>query len=143
MRRVPCMLRGLPFAAAFLIFVCSSPGAAAQAATTTTASIHGLVTTLGETLLPGVSIRLESTDTAGNEVPTASTITDDRGRFELVGVRPGAYRLMASLDGFSGLTREVVLEAGRASEVTLDLQIAGISETIDVSPVTVEAGVMA
>jgi hypothetical protein len=139
--RLPCRL---PCAAAVLFLgTFLPPGTTAQAVSPAAASIRGVVTTQGgEVRLPGVTLRLEAEGPERRtDGPAARTLSDDQGRFELVDLPPGPHRLTASLEGFRDLAQEVVLEAGRALELALDLEMAGVSETVVVSPMGLEGGV--
>jgi hypothetical protein len=136
-----------PWAAAVLVFGTLSPsGAAAQPAAPAVpparASIRGVVTTQGgEVRLPGVTLALETGGPEAREgQPLARTVSDEEGRFELVGLPPGPCRLTASLDGFRDLEKEAGLEAGRTLELELDLELAAVAETLSVSPGGLEGG---
>jgi hypothetical protein len=138
--RLPCRL--LCAAAVFLVGAFFPPDTTAQASSPATASIHGIVTTQGgEVLLPGVTLRLEAEggETPGDG-PALGTLSDDHGRFELVDLPPGPHRLTASLEGFRDLARDVVIEAGRTLDLALDLDLAGVAETVVVSPMGLEGG---
>lgn len=135
--------RRLPCAALFLLGTLAPAGTTAQDAAPASASIRGVVTTQGgEVRLPGATLRLAAGGPGENEgAPSASTRSDDEGRFELRGLPPGAHRLTASLDGFHDAEREVVLLAGRTLELALDLELSGVSETVVVLPSGLEGGV--
>ncbi len=91
------VFRHLAVAAALLLV-------ALPAAAQTT--LVGTVTdTDGETL-PGATVYLSGT--------TRGVQTDDDGRFRLTGVQPGAYRLVASLIGFTAQTQDIRVAAGQA-----------------------------
>ena len=97
----------------------------ASAQTTTT--LVGTVTdTAGETL-PGVSVYLSGT--------TRGVVTDDAGRFRLAGVSPGAYRLVASLVGFTAETQSVRVNVGQAEAGPFAFRLA----PVDLGEVVVEA----
>jgi hypothetical protein len=142
MRRKPCCLCQLLPAAVLLLLPGLPAGADSQAVSSPAGAIRGDVTTLGGTvLLPGATVRLEA---AGSEAGTGgagpSTVSDDHGRFTLTGLQPGRYRLTVSLAGFRDLQRELALGPGRALDLALDLELAGVSETVVVPPVGVEGG---
>jgi hypothetical protein len=133
-----------------LVFALCSPAAFAQAPAARAQSprpavvaLRGVVTALkGEVALPGATLRLEP----NTEPPAAADaamlgVSDERGRFQFVGVAPGRYRVTASLSGFVDATQQVTLQLGVDLDVTIDLQIEGVSETVVVVPqVTLEVG---
>jgi hypothetical protein len=117
------------------------PGTTAQAVSPATASIRGVVTTQGgEVRLPGARLRLEAAGAGTSDGPLAQTRSDDEGRFEILDLPAGLHRLTASLDSFRDLAREVTLESGHVLEVALDLELAGVSETVVVLPTGLEGG---
>ncbi|MFQ5741286.1 MAG: TonB-dependent receptor domain-containing protein [Acidobacteriota bacterium] len=101
------------------------------AGTGKSASIQGTTTTQkGTVYLPGVELTLLET-VNGRE--TATTLSDDEGRFSFIDLPPGSYRIRASLPGFSDFVREPVVAAeGQVVEVRLDLQVARIQESVQV-----------
>jgi hypothetical protein len=142
MRRVPCRLHRLLPAAPLLLSLGLPAGADTQVGSAPGGAIRGDVTTLGGTvLLPGATVRLEAVAAeAGSGGASLSTLSDEHGRFTLAGLRSGHYRLTASLAGFRDLQREVAIGAGRALDLALDLELAGVSETVVVPPVGIEGG---
>jgi hypothetical protein len=128
---------------AALIFALCSPAVHAQSARPSGVSLRGVVTALnGEVALPGATLRLEP-DTAAPHPADATTlgVSDDRGRFQFVGLAPGRYRVTASLSGFVEAAKSVTLQAGLDLDVSIDLQIEGVSETVVVVPqVSLEVG---
>lgn len=93
--------------------------------------LRGTVTALGgEVLLPGATV--VAAPEGGGEARTV--LTDDHGRFRLVGLPPGRWRVSATLAGFQEAAADVRVEAGRESELALDLALAAVTETIVVRP---------
>src|SRR5207302_501645 len=93
----PFRLRRVLAVAAFVIAVVTP--AAAQ--TPQAASIVGTTTSQGgSVLLPGAHLSLLDA-TTGQIVRDADS--DDRGSFRFIGLRPGSYRVRASLDEFQDL----------------------------------------
>ena len=93
--------------------------AALPAAAQTSTTLVGTVTdTDGETL-PGVSVYLSGT--------TRGVVTDTNGRFRLAGVTPGAYRLVASLVGFTAGTQNIRVGVGQAEAGPFDFRLAAVS----------------
>ncbi|MBP1634950.1 MAG: Outer rane receptor for ferrienterochelin and colicin [Acidobacteria bacterium] len=121
-----------------LLWLASPPHSPGPATPQQAGGIRGSVTTLGgEVFLPGATVVL-TPDPSGE---ARTVLTDERGRFAVAGLRPGRWRLAASLAGFQDARREVVVEAGREVQVSLDLALAGVTETVVVRPeVNLEIG---
>ncbi|MBE3073000.1 MAG: TonB-dependent receptor, partial [Acidobacteria bacterium] len=122
-------LRGIVLAAFMLV----SPGAPARAqiivVAADTAEIAGLTTAMeGTTILPGVLVRC--LDAAVR--PVGSVLSGVDGRFRLSGVPAGSCRLTASLEGFREFSETIALRPGQRIERKIDLQLAGVSETMEV-----------
>src|SRR5438132_12964683 len=56
-------------------------------------------------VLPGVSVEAASPALIEQ---SKTVVTDDQGRFRIIDLRPGAYKLTFSLEGFSSVVREGV-----------------------------------
>jgi len=92
-------------------------------------AINGVVTDSSGGVLPGVTITL-----TGPETRTA--VTDGRGEFSLVKLRPGEYVVESALAGFSTTRMKVVLAAGRTKKLTIQMRIGSLQETISVAAET-------
>src|SRR5262249_19248326 len=90
------------FFAAALVILSRTP-AAAQG--TSAASISGLVTDSSGAVLPGVTVEASS-PVLIEKVRTA--VTDERGEYRIVELRPGAYTVTFTLTGFSTFKREAL-----------------------------------
>ncbi|HXY39678.1 MAG TPA: carboxypeptidase regulatory-like domain-containing protein [Vicinamibacteria bacterium] len=113
-------------AAAALCFAATAP-AAAQ---TTSASVGGAVADSQGGMLPGATVTLTS-KTQGNSF---TATTDKEGRFVFPIVRPDAYSLKVTLQGFKTLERtNVVVNANdRLSAGTLTLEVGALTESVSV-----------
>ncbi|HEY4358042.1 MAG TPA: TonB-dependent receptor [Acidobacteriaceae bacterium] len=67
---------------------------------------------------------------------TYTTQTDAQGRFRLLFLPIGQYRISAQASGFAEATRQIELTVGSAFDVTLQLAMAQTSSTVSVSAVT-------
>jgi len=86
-------------------FLAGLPAAAQQAPTRSdaTASIHGIVTNKQDNAVSGVSgvsVKLAAVPAAGNPL---SADTDETGKYEFKGLKPGTYTLSVTLAGFKTL----------------------------------------
>jgi outer membrane receptor protein involved in Fe transport len=69
--------------------------------------------------LPGVSVRLEGT--------TLGDATNESGRFQIARVPAGTYTLRASFVGYQTLEREVTVEAGATTDISLEMRVRAIA----------------
>ena len=103
---------------------------AAVAAAQSTATLHGRVTDPQGAAVSGATITLRQTATALAREAT----TDSRGSFVLTDLPPGAYVVGVKAASFA--PREyppLTLRVGQNAEVTLALQAAALTESVDVS----------
>ena len=95
------------------------------------ASITGLVRDTSGAVLPGVTVEASSPALIEG-VRTA--VTDDTGRFRIEALRPGAYVLTFTLQGFAPIRREGIEVTGTTvTTVNADLRVGELSETITVT----------
>ena len=90
--------------------------------------VTGTVTDSTGAVLPGVSVVL--TDTASGFSTTV--ITNDLGRYLVIGLNPGAYRISAQLAGFKTAVVDVGLETMRVTSVDIAMEIGEITESVTV-----------
>ena len=82
-------------------------------------------------VLPGVTV--ESGSPALIE-GSRTSVTDGQGRFEIVGLRPGTYRLTFTLEGFTKLVREgIELPSSFTATVDAMLNVGNLQETVTVT----------
>src|SRR6185295_16275227 len=111
----------LPFAAP----VTAGQGAAAPA------SIVGQITDGTGAVLPGVTVTATS---PALQVPSVTTVTDERGDYRLSPLPIGVYTVSYELAGFQMLRREGVrLTVGFAARVDQVMNLGAVSESITVS----------
>jgi hypothetical protein len=114
---------------ALLITFCVATRGAAQ--TTTNGAIAGTVRDSSGGVLPGVSI--EATSEALIERSRAA-VTDERGEYRLLDLRPGRYAVTFSIQGFNTLKRDnIELNSGFTATVNAELSVGTLAETIVVS----------
>jgi hypothetical protein len=119
-------MRGLKSVFLAIGFLVSLPLAAyAQA------SIAGLVKDASGAVLPGVTVEAAS-PVLIEKVRTA--VTDGAGRYSVLNLRPGTYRVTFTLPGFRTVVREGIELTGSAvGTVNADMTVGGVQETITVS----------
>src|SRR5262249_35685387 len=112
------------FTAALALLSCT----AASAQGTSAASISGLVTDSSGAVLPGVTVEASS-PVLIEKVRTA--VTDERGEYRIVELRPGTYTVTFTLTGFATFKREgLELPPSFNATITVQLRIGAIEESV-------------
>jgi len=100
-------------------------GASAQSA------IAGLVTDNTGAVLPGVTVEASSPVLIEK---VRAVVSDGQGRYTIVDLRPGTYRISFLLTGFTTLVREeLVLPADFTATVNVQLSVGALQESVTVS----------
>ena len=95
------------------------------------ASISGIVTDMTGGVLPGVTIEASS-PVLIEKIRTA--VSEANGRYQVLDLLPGTYRVTFTLPGFSVVRREgITLTAGFAASVNVELSTGTLTETITVT----------
>src|SRR3954454_4535653 len=115
-------------AAVITLVALIAPGAVfAQSGTST---IVGIVKDATGAAIPGATVRVVNEDTS---VDTALTTNGD-GLYRAGSLVPGKYRVEIELDRFTPVVRRpIVVEVGQTIAVDVTLEIAGQSETVQVT----------
>ncbi len=114
-------------AAALCLMLLASSPLAAQ--TVTTGDITGTVTDAQGGVLPGATVTATHTDTG----TTYEAVTGADGRYNLLNVRVGTYTVAVAMSGFKSEKQEKVsVQLGAAQAADFKLQLASVSETVDV-----------
>ncbi|MBI4475950.1 MAG: carboxypeptidase regulatory-like domain-containing protein, partial [Acidobacteria bacterium] len=94
-------------------------------------AIAGRVTDNTGGVLPGVTVEASSPVLIeGAKV----VVTDNQGRYSIIDLRPGTYKVTFTLVGFTTVVREgIVLTAGFTAPVDVQLGVGAIQETVTVS----------
>ena len=96
-----------------------------------TSAIAGVVRDTSGGVLPGVTVEAAS-PVLIEKVRTV--VTDDQGRYNIVDLRPGVYRVTFTLPGFNTLVREgIQLTSGFTAAVNAELPVGALQETVTVS----------
>jgi len=111
--------------------VLASFPSAANAQGTSAASIAGVVTDASGAVLPGVTVEAAS-PVLIEKVRTA--VTDERGEYRIVELRPGTYTVTFTLGGFASFKREgLELPPSFNATVSAQMRIGAIEESVTVS----------
>ena len=127
-------LNAVILAASMCFLSLTTPDLSGQAAT---ARVDGVVRDQTEAVVPGVTVTF--TDQGTNL--TYEVITNDRGGYLFVGVRPAFYTLGAELPGFKRYTRpDIKVEVGDTLTLDLVLETGEIEDqiTVTAAPPTVD-----
>ncbi len=117
---------------ATLVLVCLPLTAGAQG--TSAASISGTVTDASGGVLPGVTVEASSPVLIEK---VRSTVTNERGEYRIIELRPGTYTVTFAMPGFAGLRREgLELPPSFNATVNALLRIGAIEENVTVSGAT-------
>jgi hypothetical protein len=113
-----------------IIALASLPSYAA-AQTATTGAIGGVAKDTSGAVLPGVTVEASSPALIEK---TRTVVTDADGNYKIVDLPVGTYAVTFSLTGFSTVKREgIVLTSGFTANVSGDLKVGSIAETITVT----------
>jgi hypothetical protein len=111
------------------------PGSARAQSQITTGVIDGMATDATGAALPGVTIEARNVDT--NFTRTAVSAAD--GRFALLQLPPGRYKVTFTLSGFATLSQEnLELTVGQTVTLAAAMKVSGVSETVTVTLPAVE-----
>src|SRR6187549_3273381 len=97
-------------------------------------AIAGVVKDTSGAVLPGVTVEAAS-DVLIEKV--RSVVTDGRGQYRIVDLRPGVYSVTFTLPGFSTVRRDAIeLTVGFTAAVNAELKVGNVSETVTVQGAT-------
>jgi len=114
---------------------------AAPAAPATKATLRGHVTDPTGALIPGAKVTV--TNAAG--VTVGTTTADESGAYQVTGLAPGKYIVLASVEGFAPFASQPIqLAAGQAMHIKITMAMVveqqSVVVTDETSAVNVEAG---
>src|SRR5213083_2031726 len=93
-------------------------------------SFTGVVKDQSGAVLPGVSVEAGSPALIEK---SRSTLTDERGGYRIIDLRPGTYTLTFSLPGFRTVKRDVELPSNFTSTINAEMTVGAVEETITVA----------
>src|SRR5687768_8859886 len=107
------------------------PAAAGYAQSLSSGTIAGVAKDESGAVLPGVTVEASSPALIEK---VRTVVTDDRGLYRIVDLRPGVYTVTFTLPGFTTLRREgIELTAAFTATVNADLTVGALNETLTVS----------
>jgi Carboxypeptidase regulatory-like domain len=95
-------------------------------------SVHGTISTTQESPssgLAGIRVTLTTAPPDGN---TLTADTDDTGRYEFKGLKPGRYTIAVSQPGFKPATKTVSVAPGQVTVEDLALELETVAEKVEV-----------
>jgi hypothetical protein len=117
----------LPLSVLFLL-TCWCGDAHAQGSVQ--ASTAGAVRDSSGAVVPGVTVEAASPVLIEK---SRSAITDDTGRYRIVGLTPGTYTLTFALQGFNTVKREdIVLGGSLTATIDVEMRVGSLEETVTV-----------
>ena len=94
-------------------------------------AIAGVVRDTTGAVLPGVTVEAASPALIER---VRSAVTDERGQYKIVDLRPGTYTVTFTLTGFNTTKRDgIELTTGFTATVNADLRVGALEETVVVS----------
>src|SRR5215510_232793 len=93
-------------------------------------SFTGVVKDQSGAVLPGVAVEASSPVLIER---SRSTVTDERGAYKIIDLRPGNYSLTFTLPGFASVKREVELPSNFTATINADMTVGGLEESITVA----------
>src|SRR5438552_2517864 len=104
--------------------------AAARAQSSGAGAIAGVVRDTSGAVMPGVTVEAASPALIEK---VRSVVTDERGLYRIVDLRPGSYSVMFTLPGFSTLRREgIELTTSFTATVNAEMTVGSVGETVTV-----------
>src|SRR5262245_62830847 len=105
-------------------FTAFAPESRAQSAFT------GVVKDQSGAVLPGVSVEASSPALIEK---SRLIVTDERGTYKIIDLRPGNYRVAFTLPGFRTVKRDVELPSNFTATINVDMDVGAVDETITVA----------
>jgi hypothetical protein len=113
----------------FFLFAVAALSAGLVAQSSTEGAVGGTVFDPAHAVIQNASVTVRSLDTGREDIG----LTDPDGRFRIIRLQPGNYRVIVSVTGFAVFEREnVVVEVGRVTELDVVLTLAGHKDVVEV-----------
>ncbi len=124
MRKSRVSLIALGVFVALVYAIALVPDGLAQSAFT------GVVRDQSGAVLPGVTVEASSPALIEK---SRSTLTDERGTYKIIDLRPGTYSMEFSLPGFGTVKRDVELPSNFTATINAEMKVGGLAESITVA----------
>src|SRR6476619_5026429 len=100
------------------------------AAQGTTGSISGTVTDPQKSVVPGVTRLVQQVETGAER----TLVSDEHGRYTVLNLSPGPYRISATLTGFRTIVRDqLTVTIGKDLLVDIEMGLGGLKEEVTVA----------
>jgi Carboxypeptidase regulatory-like domain len=93
-----------------------------------TSSVQGIVTDAQGGIIPGANVTATNVDTTASR----SVLADETGKYSLLQMPPGAYKLQVLKPGFATYATEVQLQIDTPATLNIQLELGQASQTINV-----------
>jgi hypothetical protein len=90
----------------------------------------GVVKDQSGAVLPGVSVEASSPALIEK---SRTTVTDERGAYRIIDLRPGDYSVTFALPGFKTVTRDIQLPSDFTATINAEMSVGAAAETITVA----------
>src|SRR5262249_53419898 len=91
-------------------------------------AFSGVVRDTSGAVLPGVTVEASSPVLIER---TRSVVTDGEGRYTIVDLRPGTYKITFTLTGFTTIVRDAVELPGNTTvPINVDLRVGALEESV-------------
>ena len=124
MRKSKTGLVGIGVFVSLLYFTAFVPETLAQSTFT------GVVKDQSGAVLPGVSVEASSPALIQK---SRLTVTDERGTYKIIDLRPGNYSMTFTLPGFKTVMREVELPSDFTATINAEMTVGAVEESITVA----------
>src|SRR5499427_3759961 len=84
-------------------------------------------------VLPGVEVKASSDVLIEKE---RAVITDERGAFRIIDLRPGTYQLEFNLPGFTAVKREIELQSNFTAALNIEMSVGTLANQVEVTTET-------
>src|SRR5215471_436627 len=84
-------------------------------------------------VLPGVEVKASSSALIEKE---RAVITDERGAFRIIDLRPGTYQLDFNLPGFTAVKREIELQSNFTAALNIEMSVGTLANQVEVTTET-------
>src|SRR5262245_16218964 len=115
------MRRALKLSAVVLLAACVT--LVIVVAQSSVGTLRGTVKDTSGAVMPGVRISIEN----------RSTLTNEKGEFVVVGLKPGHYEVIAELAGFTTTRIVVEITANHIARLALTMRVGGVEETVTIT----------